>query len=408
MNTINCPDCGSIIDVNRATYDGVQLSVRAELSKEYAGKSDDLKKREDSLREVLAHNDAVIASQVNAGKRELQTQLEEQARNDQQDALTVLQNELNSKTEQVRELNRTKAEVEALKRANAEVSEAAELKAQKTISDTLAGEREKLMLFEAEKTAMKVSEKEHIINQLKEKITEMQVKVDQGSMQIQGEVQELAIEEYLAATFPLDDIGEIAKGARGADCIQTVNTQTKSNCGQIYYESKRAKNFMPAWVEKFKADMITRGASVGVLVTECLPNGMERMGMVQGVWVCTFSEFKALAVVLRDSIIRVDTALQSQVNRGEKKEMLYSYLTGGEFKMQVEAIVEGFVQLQTDLVKERRAMEGLWKKREKVIDKVLLNTNYLHSSVKGIAGSAVESVPLLELANDGQSPGEVD
>jgi hypothetical protein len=77
--------------------------------------------------------------------------------------------------------------------------------------------------------------------------------------------------------------------------------------------------------------------------------------------------------------------------------MLYDYLTGNEFRMQVEAIVEGFTQMQTELESEKRSMQGIWKKREKQIQKVLLNTNFMYNTVKGIAGNAIQAVPLLEL-----------
>jgi hypothetical protein len=104
-------------------------------------------------------------------------------------------------------------------------------------------------------------------------------KSEQGSVQLQGEVQELAIEEWLRDNFPLDTISEIKKGANGGDCVQTVNTYTRQNCGMIYYESKRTKAFGGDWVEKFKADMRSKGISIGILVTQTMPRDMERMGL---------------------------------------------------------------------------------------------------------------------------------
>ena len=215
-------------------------------------------------------------------------------------------------------------------------------------------------------------------------------------MQLQGEVQELAVEEWLAATFPLDTIEEIKKGARGADCVQIVHTRNRQNCGTIYYESKRTKGFQPSWIEKFKHDIRERGADIGVLVTESMPADMERLGLRDGVWICTFDEFKSLCHVLRESVIRLSEALTAQDNKGDKMGMLYDFLTGNEFRLQVEAIVEGFTQMQTDLESEKRSMAGIWKKREKQIQKVLLNTTNMYGSVKGIAGNAIQSVSLLE------------
>ena len=151
---------------------------------------------------------------------------------------------------------------------------------------------------------MKFKELEKQLEQQKKLTEEMRRKQEQGSMQLQGEVQELAIEEWLASNFPLDTIEEIKKGANGADCLQIVNTYEAQNCGCIYYESKSAKNFSNTWISKFKEDMAKKGAPLGVLVTEVLPNGMDRMGMFEkNIWVCTFQEFKSLSAVLRQTVI---------------------------------------------------------------------------------------------------------
>jgi hypothetical protein len=224
-------------------------------------------------------------------------------------------------------------------------------------------------------------------------------------MQIQGEVQELAIEEWLSEQFPLDNVEEIKKGERGADCLQTVNTHSHRDCGKIYYESKRTKHFQPGWIDKFKSDIQDQNADIGVLVTDAMPADMERMGMRQGIWICSFSEFKGLCAVLRESVIRVSEAVVSQENKGDKMNMLYDYLTSNEFRLQVESIVEGFTQMKTDLESEKRSMMSIWKKREKQIERVLLNTNHMYSSVKGIAGNAIQSVHLLELPSGDDEAG---
>jgi hypothetical protein len=198
----------------------------------------------------------------------------------------------------------------------------------------------------------------------------------------------------------LDTIQEIKKGERGADCLQTVHTRTSQNCGSIYYESKRTKSFQPSWIEKFKTDIREKNANIGVLVTEVMPQDMDRLGLKEGVWICSFEEFKGLCAVLRESIIQISSAVVAQDNKGDKMGMLYDYLTSNEFKLQIEAIVEGFTQMKSDLESEQRSMRGIWKKREKQIDKVLLNTTGMYGSIKGIAGSAIQSISLLELPAD--------
>jgi len=216
-------------------------------------------------------------------------------------------------------------------------------------------------------------------------------------MQIQGEVQEKNIEDYLELSFKYDDIQEVKKGAFGADCIQTINTLDFTNCGKICYESKNTKSFSNDWIKKLKHDMLEAGADVGVLVTAVMPKDMERMGYVDGIWVCSYAEFKGTAALIRESIIEVYKASKSQENRVEKTAMLYNYFTGNEFSRQLQAIVEGFVAMQDELNKQKRSFQTSWKKQQRHIDSVLLNTTNMYGSIKGIAGNAIESVEALEL-----------
>jgi hypothetical protein len=260
-------------------------------------------------------------------------------------------------------------------------------------------EKEKIRKTEEDKNELRFKELVKQLEDQKKLTEEMKRKQEQGSMQLQGEVQELAIEEWLAAQFPLDTIEEIKKGARGGDCIQIVHTREQQNCGSIYYESKRTKDFQANWIEKFKADIRTRGANIGVLVTDAMPADMDRMGLKDGIWICNFDEFKGLCAVLRQSIIELSSAISSQENKGDKMHMLYDYLTGNTFRLQVEAIVEGFSQMKADLESEKRAMQRIWKQREKQIEKVTINTIDMHGSIKGIAGNAIQSVKALELPN---------
>jgi len=297
----------------------------------------------------------------------------------------------------VKDLNKARVDIERLKREKDELQGKAEAEMELRLSQALAEERRKIRASEEEISQKKVADRDQLIHQLKEQVEIMKRKAEQGSMQLQGEVQELIIEEWLSANYPLDTIEEIKKGARGADCIQTINTRSATNCGKIYYESKRTKAFQPAWIEKFKIDIREKGASIGVLVTETLPADMTRMGYRDGIWICSYPEFKGLSSVLRESIISMHRVLSQQENRGDKMSLVYDFLTSNEFRLQVEAIVEGFTQMKIDLDSEKRAMASIWKKREKQIEKVLLNTSDMYSSIRGIAGNAVPAVRHLEL-----------
>jgi hypothetical protein len=408
---IKCPNCGTDINVNNILSHQLEEEIRqkyqAQLTEEkqkYQKEKDALNNEKEEFEQQKKQDKALFEERLEKQLKEerivLETKLKSKLSEEQADQFKLLQDELNQKSEQVKELNRTKAEIERLKREKEEAKELAEAEAQKKLNEQLSTEKEKIRKSEEEKNELKMRDLQKQLDDQKRLTEEMKRKQEQGSMQLQGEVQELAIEEWLQTQFPLDSIEEIKKGARGGDCIQTVNTFAQQNCGKIYYESKRTKDFQGSWIEKFKADMREKAADIGVLVTEAMPSDMERMGLRDGIWVCTYEEFKGLSGVLRESIIQVSTALGSQVNKGDKMQLLYDYLTSNSFRMQVEAIVEGFSSMKSALESEKRAMQRIWKEREKQIDKVINNTIDMHASIRGIAGNAIQAVKALELPGE--------
>ena len=404
---VECPNCGYVIDVNALLYAQVDEQLKKkyhdELARErskYEQQAGVLASEREQVALERAELETKISAAVKAGmqaeKQRLRDAIRAEMAAEQSDRDRLLQEELDEKTKQLKDFNRTKAEFARLQREKDELKESLEAEAEKRFSERLAEDRQKIRKAEEERARLNLAERDKVIDQLNQQLKDAQRKAEQGSTQLQGEVQELAVEEWLAATFPLDTIEEIKKGARGADCVQIVHTRNRQNCGTIYYESKRTKGFQPSWIEKFKHDIRERGADIGVLVTESMPADMERLGLRDGVWICSFDEFKSLCHVLRESVIRLSEALTAQDNKGDKMGMLYDFLTGNEFRLQVEAIVEGFTQMQTDLESEKRSMAAIWKKREKQIQKVLLNTTNMYGSVKGIAGNAIQNVSLLE------------
>ena len=406
---IKCPNCGTSIDVQDILAHQLEDEIKqkyqnqlAEEKKKYEDEVENLNKAKELFELKKKQENELfqdrLDKQLKEDRKAIEIKLKQKFQEEQAEQFNALQKELNEKSEQVKELNRTRAEIEKLKRGISEVKEIAEAEAQKSLNETLVSERERIRKHEEDKNELRFKELQKQLEDQRKLTEEMKRKQEQGSMQLQGEVQELAIEEWLATQFPLDSIEEIKKGARGGDCIQVVNTRTMQNCGTVYYESKRTKDFQPSWIEKFKADIRVKGANIGVLVTEVMPSDMDRMGLKDGIWVCNYDEFKGLCSVLRESIIQISNAISSQENKGDKMHMLYDYLTGNTFRLQVEAIVEGFTQMKVDLESEKRAMQSIWKKREKQIDKVTVNTIDMHASIKGIAGNAIQAVKLLELA----------
>ena len=404
---ISCPKCDHPVDVNDILY----RQLDADLSKKYeeqlatdrnalALQKTSIETRERELQQqkatVAEQIDRGVQLQVNAEREKITQAEREKALKDTEASTALLNKELQEKSEQVKDLHKVRAEVSRLERERDSMKLELEAENQIKLNQQLKQERTRIEAEEASKTEMKLKEFEAQNKQLSAKLKDAQQKIEQGSMQIQGEAQELAVEEWLRTEFPFDDIKEIKKGAQGADCIQVVNTATSRDCGKIYYESKRTKTFQPAWIEKFKADIRDSNADIGVLVSQARPAGYDRMDVIDGVWVCTFEEFKGLCIALRSHITEISRITTSQENRGEKVTMLWSFLQSNEFRLQVEGIVEGFSTLKSDLEKEKRATYAQWKKREKQIDKVILNTTNMYGSIRGIAGSSIPTVAALE------------
>jgi len=326
---------------------------------------------------------------------------------DFENQLRMLQQTNQEQEEKLREARRQELDFLRKEQELRNKEEALEIATQRKILEARNQLTEVIRKEESERSQLRESEFQLRMREMEKQLEdqrklaeEMKRRAEQGSMQLQGEVQELVLEEMLRAAFPFDEVLEVGKGVRGADCIQTIRNQFGQDCGKIIYESKRTKDFSKEWVEKLKADMRGQGADVAILVTQTMPKDMDRFGDRDGIWICTFTEVKALAMVLRDGVMKVAGALKSQENKGDKMHMLYNYLTSSEFAEQWKAIREGFQAMRLSIQKEREAMEKLWKAREKQLEKVLLNAAHIKGSVEGIAGSDSVDLKLLEDAAD--------
>ena len=379
--------------------------------KELQRKQEEFTRREQELLQQSQKQQAAFALKLDEERQRIQASMEQSLRksisSDFENKLRMLE-EANKDNEEKLKAGRQK-ELEFLRKEQDLKNKETELEL--SIGRRLQEERGKLSKeirdLEEQRGAAKetdyqlrLKELEKQLDDQKKLAEEMRRKAEQGSMQLQGEVQELALEELLRANFPFDEIGPVAKGARGADCIQTVRNNFGQECGKIIYESKRTQSFSPDWVEKLKADMRSQGATIAVIVTQTMPKDLDRFGEKNGVWVCSFAEVKALSHVLRDGIIRVFQASKSQENKGDKMHLLYDYLTSTEFGEQWKAIREGFLSMKQSIQKERDTMERLWKAREKQLEKVLLNAAHVRGSIDGIAGKDAIDINLLDEPED--------
>jgi hypothetical protein len=388
--TIKCPSCAHEFPLEEAVSEEYKKELREQMVAYKKQKEEELIRKESEWKE-----------QQQKRERELQRKLEEDLRKtiatDFENQIRLLQQNTKDNEEKLKEARQK--ELEFLRKEQQLKNKEAELEI--FIQKKLQAEREKLSdelrKIEEQKTAgrenelhLKLKELEKQLDDQKKLAEEMRRKADQGSMQLQGEAQELALEDMLRNTFPFDEITGVGKGVRGADCIQMVRNNFGQECGKIIYESKRTNAFAADWIEKLKADMRSLGADIAVIVTKTMPKEMDCFGIRDGVWVCSFSEVKSLASVLRDGVIRVFSTAKSHENKGDKMHLLYSYLTSNEFAEQWKAIREGFMSMKLSIQKERDAMEKLWKSREKQLEKVLLNAAHIRGSIEGISGNDVD------------------
>lgn len=407
--TITCPNCKTQIDVNEIQYHELEERLQREHNlelenkrKEYKLHLDKLDAREERMKEQEEKFEEQLQKatkeQVRLEKNKLTLKLKEEFLEEYRESDALMKKELDEKNEKLKELHKSKVEIEQLKREKDEATSKAKVEAELELSKQLELEKIKISKFLEEQNELKIKAKDEQIEQMKRDIESAQRKAEQGSMQIQGEALELAIESWLSSQFPFDNIEEVKKGAFGADCVQTVHTREVQNCGVICYESKNTKAWSEGWITKLKQDMLGVNADIGVLVTSVYPREMKRMGFVDGIWVCSLDEFKGSVSLLRESLIRLQQVALKEDNKSDKMSLLYNYMTGNEFSMQMKAIVDGFVSMQSELEKEKRSLMATWKRRQKTIDGVLANTTEMYGALQGIAGSAaIVHIEALEL-----------
>jgi len=422
---IKCPRCSNEFDVEQVLSSDVEQKIklqydkklqqsllqldgeRKKLAEQEAAFEEKRKQTNELFQQKLQQEKQKLEAQAKADSQKLEAELQLQIRKsiaqDYENQLRILKESDREKEEKLRtaqqkELDFMRKEKELQTReSELELQLQKKLMQEKSnLLDQLRKEEEQRFTLREEEHLFKMKDLQMQLEDQKKLIEEMKRKAEQGSMQRQGEVQELLLEELLKDHFPFDIVGEVGKGVEGADCIQTVRNHLGQDCGKIIFESKRTKTFQQSWVEKLKTDMRNRGADVAIIVTQAYPKDFKCFGEMDGVWICSFGEVVALTNAMRHTIIRIAETKRGEENKGEKMQLLYDYLTGNEFRQQMETIVEGFLSMKTSIDKERIQMEKLWKEREKQLQKVLLSTSGMYGSIKGIAGASVGNIPLLE------------
>lgn len=411
-NSINCPHCGWEINVEEALSKALSTQLEEHYKSLYNNKLEAsneairqqqailLRDKEEFEAKKKQENEIFkerLAQSIEKERQTITEQIKAQLNEVNEQKIKSLEEENAKRKEENIKLRQQEIILLKKEREIKEREEELQLTLERKLLESQKDIEEKARAKERELTQMKEKELQKQLEDQKKLIEEMKRKSEQGSMQLQGEVQELALESLLRTAFPFDQIQEVPKGRSGADCIQEVFNPQQKSCGSIVYESKRTKNFSIDWIEKLKQDQVSCKAELAVLVTETMPPDMTQFGFRNGIFICRFGEVRSLVFILREMLIRTDSITKAQQNKGSKMELLYAYLTGSEFSQTITRIVEIYSNMGKQLEAEKRSMQKLWSEREKQIWSVQTNLSALFGSIKGIAGNELAISSALEL-----------
>jgi hypothetical protein len=409
--TITCPNCKTEIKLTESLAAPLIESTRREFDRQLAAKDADMAKRESALKsreqdiakaresidgqvadKLRQERARIAADEARKAKLVVAADLEQKAK-DMADLQEVLK-ERNAK------LGEAQKEQAALLRKQRELDDARrelDLTIEKRVQEGLAATRQLARKEAEDELKLKVAEKELTILSMQTQIEELKRKAEQGSQQLQGEVQELELEALLRAKFTHDTIEPVPKGEHGGDVLQRVTSPLGVSCGSILWESKRTKNWSDGWLTKLRDDQRAAKAEIAILVTQAMPKNVTTFELIDGIWVTSPATAMPLAIALRQSLVEVAFARQASEGQQTKMEMLYQYLTGTRFRQRVMAIVDAFSAMQTDLIREKKAIMTQWSKREEQINNVMMATAGMYGDLQGIAGASIQEIEGLGL-----------
>jgi hypothetical protein len=408
--TVVCPQCKSEIKLTESLAAPLLESIRRDYEQRLMQKDTDMAKREKTLHEretALQKQKASMDEQVTQKVREEQVRI---AAEEAKKAKLALGNELDRKVKEINDLE------EVLKQRDAKLADAQkaqadlirkqrelddarrelELTVEKRVQTDLSAAREKAKKEAEDEMKLKIMEAEQTIASMQKQIEDLKRRAEQGSQQLQGEVQELEIESLLSARFPRDTIQPVPKGEFGGDILHRVVGPLGQQCGTILWESKRTKNWSDGWLPKLREDQRAAKAEIAVILSQVLPKDVETFGLVDQVWIAHPKVALPVAVALRQTLIEIAGARQASEGQQTKMEMVYRYLTGPRFRQRVQAIVEAFSSMRDDLDRERKAITKQWAKREEQIDRVMQATVGMYGDLQGIAGKTLQEIEGLE------------
>lgn len=409
--TVLCPNCQHEIKLTESLAAPLIQATRKHFEDKIAEKDRDIADREAVLRdqqEAVAKAKESIAEQVST---QLKAEREKVAVEEALKARQALGADLDLKIKEVAELQQIVAErntkLEEAQKVQAELMKKQrdlddarrelDVTVEKKVQESLVAVRDKAKLEAEEGLKLKVTEKEEQIASMQRQIEELRRRAEQGSQQLQGEAFEIQLEALLRSKFPRDLIEAVPKGEFGGDVLHRIIGPNGQPCGTILWETKRTKNWSDGWLAKLREDQRSAKAEIALIVSNSLPKGVEAFDLIDGVWVTEPRCMIPVALSLRQMLVELAGARQAQEGQQTKTELVYQYLTGPRFRHRIEAIVERFSDMQSDLDKERKTTMRLWAKREEQIRGVIESTVGMYGDLQGIAGRALQEIESLDI-----------
>lgn len=403
---ITCPECKHEFSPDQSLkhqLDHMIQQERNQLQSSFDEKEKALKVLQASLGKKETEIDDLLRQKLSLERPKLAAEIEQRLKADSATEITGLREELAQKQQQLNQAMELQLENERLKRDAKTRETEIRIQVEREQAEKQATLEQQITQREAARHQLKLADKEKQMADLKKQLDIAQQKAEQGSMQAQGEVLEVALEVLLQEVFRFDSILPVPKGENGADILQTVRTNFGKECGMIAFESKRTKTFSEGWITKLKEDMLHHGASHGILVTEAMPKDMTSFGLREGVWVCSFREVVGLTAAIRQICVTETTINAAVKNRDSKVHALYDYLMSREFKQRVEAIIQAVSEMKENVEKERKSMLAFWKKQEMQIDQMNFLMIDVIGSIDGLSGNALGPVRGLELGEGSEA-----
>lgn len=385
-----------------------ELAEKTKKLDEVQKKEIDIIKKQREIQDRERSLEVEMAKKIDIKEKELRTHLEierktieEKAEKRAEESMRLefadLKEQFEEKSKKLKESQQMELELRKRQRELEQKEKSLEIEVARIIDVERQRILEEALRDYEEKHHLKDAEKEKQLTDMKKQIDELKRKAEQGSQKSQGEVLEIELEDMLKNEFPFDEIEPVPTGIKGADAIQIVKSQSGKVCGKILWETKRTKTWSDLWLQKLKDDQQEAKADIAVLVSEILPKGLTHFRMIKGIWVTAIPSSLSLALALRVVLTQVAREKQLQSGKQEKMELVYNYLTGPEFRNRVEAIIESFIAMKSDLDAEKRAMSKIWDKRQKQIERVIYNIGGMHGDLEGIAGMTLPTIKTLEL-----------